>query len=170
MNRVAFLVVVLLTCVALVGCGGQKAKDAAKEKPADAKAAPAHDHASTGPHGGHVIVLGDEKYHAELTHDEKAKTVTVYLLDGAVKNAVKADKPELTVTLFHAGKYEDHTLKAAGEPSTFNIVSEELSGDLDAGDKVTGRLVVEIGGEKFTGKIELEAHGEGGAADPHGHK
>lgn len=168
MNRVISLAVVMLACGAFAGCGGEKAKDAGKEKaPAAGKEAPAHDHASTGPHGGHVIVLGEEKYHAELAHDEKTHTVTVYLLDAAVKNPVKADKSELMLQLFHEGQYEDHTLKATGAPTTFSIVSEELSGDLNHGDKVQGRLHVEIGGEKFTGKIEHETHGEGGAAHEH---
>ena len=39
-----------------------------------------HAHPSEGPHHGALIELGKEDYHAEIVHDEKTDTVTIYIL------------------------------------------------------------------------------------------
>ncbi|MDP6057614.1 MAG: hypothetical protein QGH33_01925, partial [Pirellulaceae bacterium] len=40
-----------------------------------------HAHEDTGPHGGHVVEIGDEQLHAEWTHDDASGEVVIYLLD-----------------------------------------------------------------------------------------
>lgn len=119
-----------------------------------------HAHASTGPHGGPVIELGKEDYHAELVHDDAAGTVTIYILDHEAKEAVAIDAKELRINLKHDGKGEQFKLAASpqegdeGEKSS-RFVSDDkhLGDDLDH-EGTEARLVVEIDGKSYTGKIE----------------
>lgn len=130
-----------------------------------------HDHASTGPHDGQIIELGNEVYHGELVHDEKAGTVTIYLLDGSAKNAVSIEAAEVTINLKHAGKGKQFKLPAqpqeadpAGKSSRFASDDKELSEELDE-EGATARLVVEIEGKSYTGKLEHDHDHEHGGHD-----
>lgn len=131
----------------------------------------AHDHASTGPHEGQIIELGDEDYHAELVHDEEKGTVTIYILDGTAKNAVAIDATELSINLKQAGKGRQFKLAATpqdgdstGKASRFVSNDKDLNEALDA-EEATARLVVEIEGKSYTGKLEHHHDHEG-----HDHK
>jgi hypothetical protein len=145
--------------------------EATKEKPAGGQTAAAghdekghdhaeHEHSSTGPHGGHVIELGKEDYHAELIHDDDAGTVTIYVLDHEAKSPVAIEAKEVTINIKHEGKGEQFKLAAApqdGEKddrsSRFVSKDKELGEDLDhAGAEA--RLVLEINGKSYTGAIE----------------
>lgn len=123
-------------------------------------------HAEEGPHHGHLIELGKEEYHAELTHDEAAKTVTVYLLDGEAKSAVPIPDPDITLNLVVGGKPTQFKLPAKpqtgdpeGESSCFSIADEALLEALEA-PKTTGRLNITIKGKDFVGTVEHHEHGE----------
>ena len=62
----------LLLGVAGLGCQKPQGVPATEVTPADEKAEhdhAGHDHAHVGPHGGDIVELGDENYHAELAHD-----------------------------------------------------------------------------------------------------
>lgn len=124
-------------------------------------------HPEHGPHGGDLVELGEEEYHAEVVH--KAGTVTVYVLDGAAQVAVPINATELTINLTHDGKPEQFPLaaspeagEAAGMSSRFMSDDAELAADLDGG--AVARLTVTIDGTPFTGKISHD-HGH----DTHGH-
>lgn len=122
-------------------------------------------HPTEGPHHGHLIELGqDHKYHAELIHDEKKNSVTIYVLgpieDGVVKRQVPIKAEEIVINLKHDGKAEQFKLKAVpdkndpmGQSSRFVSEDQELSHDLDHGE-TDARLVLTIGGTSYTGKIE----------------
>ncbi len=117
-----------------------------------------HDHATQGPHGGDLIVLGDEEYHAELLHDEATHTVEVHLLDAAGKEHVPIPEGTITLQLFQNGQFVDYTLTAkqpapAGA-SEFVLTDEELADTLLHGAHVQGRLRVTIGGQEYIGRIE----------------
>ena len=127
-------------------------------------------HPSEGPHGGHLIELGDEQYHVELVHDDKAGEVTFYVLDSSAKKAVPIDAAELVVNLKHGGKAEQFKIAAkpesgetAGTSSRFFSADKELAGDLDA-EGADAQLVVTISGKQFRGAIEHE-HDEKGHAE-----
>src|SRR5262245_16215513 len=62
-----------------------------------------HAHEAEGPHHGHIIELGNEEYHAELTHDDATKTVTIYLLGKDAATAVAIAEPEVVLNLVSAG-------------------------------------------------------------------
>ncbi len=99
-----------------------------------------HAHPEEGPHGGELIELGNEEYHAELVHphghdddahahadgDEAHKDaahedshadhdhagITVYILDGSAKQAVAIDATEIVLNLSHDGQPEQFKLAA----------------------------------------------------------
>lgn len=126
-----------------------------------------HDHPSEGPHHGHLIELGDEEYHVEFVHDEKAGTVTIYILDGAAKEAVPIEATEIAINLKHAGKGEQFKLAASpdqgdpeGKSSRFVSNDEKLGEDLEHED-AEAQLVLKINGKSYRGKIEHDHdHGD----------
>ncbi|QDT15717.1 hypothetical protein [Alienimonas californiensis] len=118
-----------------------------------------HAHPSEGPHGGELVELGDEEYHAELLHDEAAGTVTVYLLDGAATAAATTDAKELTVNLSHEGERKTFPLAAEpqegdaeGRSSKFVSSDAALGEELDHGHD-DAKLMVKIDGRAFSGTI-----------------
>ena len=126
-----------------------------------------HEHPTEGPHGGHLIELGDEEYHVELLHDENTHTVTVHLLDGPAKQTVAVPLAEITLQLFQEGQFVKYALKAvqgqgdaAGTASRFEIVDATLCDALGHGDETRGRLQVTINGTPYTGTIEHTSHGD----------
>ena len=126
----------------------------------------AHAHPSEGPHHGHLIELGEEEYHAELTHDEATKTVTVYLLDKEAKGAVAIGDAEIVLNLVADGQPTQVKLAAspqegdaAGQSSRFSITDEKVLEMLE-GPKTTGRLNVTINGKAYLGTVEHHEHGE----------
>lgn len=121
-----------------------------------------HAHPDSGPHGGHLIELGNEEYHAELVHDEDAGTVSIFLLDGTAKKPVAIEAAEVVVNLKHGGKGEQFKLAAQaqdrdpkGKSSRFVSNDKELGEDLDA-EGADARLVVEINGKSYTGEVSHE--------------
>ena len=55
-----------------------------------------HAHAESGPHGGHVIEIGDEQLHAEWTHDDGE--VVVFLLDSTAKSDATISDESVLIT------------------------------------------------------------------------
>lgn len=152
------------TCMLLLGCGGPTDTSHSTSEsptPVDDHAA-AHDHATLGPHGGHVIVLGEEEYHAELTHDEASHTVAVYLLDSTAKEAVSGGPSEVTLQVFKDGEFADHVLKSSDEEGMFAVVDEALCDFLLHSEEVKGRIHAEIAGKQFVGMVEVTAHDHAG--------
>ncbi len=170
MNRVTYLTAILgIFALAILTAGCQNSQDtkpdgnAANTPAADGDA---HAHATEGPHHGHLIELGQEEYHAELTHDEKTHKVTVYLLDGAAKSSVATESQELSINLVVEGRPVQFTLPAAplasdppGQTSRFELVDETLCDAWDV-PQVKGRLNVSIDGNVFSGTIEHDEHGQ----------
>jgi hypothetical protein len=136
------------------------------QQPAANKPAAEHEHAhpEEGPHHGHLIELGEEEYHAELTHDDATKTITVYLLDGKAEKPVPISEPEILVNLVVDGAPIQAKLLAnpqegdpAGQSSRFSITDEKVMVALQA-ERAAGRLNVTIAGKPYTGNIEHHDH------------
>lgn len=152
--------IALLAMVAWVGCNNSANNGGAKQVAQHED----HAHPEEGPHHGHLIELGAEEYHAELTHDDATKTVTVYLLDSSAKKAVAIAETELVVNLVVDGAPRQAKLAAApqegdpaGQSSRFSLTDEKLLDALEA-PKTTGRINVTIGGKPYTGQIEHHEH------------
>ena len=162
-----FCSVVAIGLFTIAGCSGESDIEH-PEVPTDTEGQHAHD--MHGPHDGHIIELGTEEYHAELTHDEAAHKVTVYILDGSAKNAAPIDAETLTINLVADGKPMQFSLEAMplegedGVCSRFGLESEELLHELEEeGSKP--RLSFNIGDKPFSGDIELGDHDH-----DHGHE
>ena len=163
---------VMKTWFAMLACGVAAAVVSltSVEAAPSAAAKPAHGHAhpTEGPHHGSLIELGKEDYHAELVHDDKTDTVTIYILDGTAAKAVPIPAKQVMLNMRAAGKPQQFTLTAArqegdpeGSASAFATTSKQVAQALHA-HGATGRLNVEIGGKIYVGKV-------GGHTHPHPH-
>ena len=147
--------VIFVAALTLCGCANDAASD---EQPTDSppqteKSTGGHNHGSLGPHKGDLIELGGSDYHAELVHS--ARSVTVYMLDGAAKKLLPIDAEQITINVMHDGKPEQFSLAAAprdddpaGRSSRFQIDDSHVTKHL--GDAT---LVVQIDGKQFRGQI-----------------
>lgn len=158
--------------LALAGCGGDAPKSPARVT--DSPPPVAHDdadghehsHPTEGPHHGHLIELGKEEYHAELTHDDEAEKVTVYLLDKLAVSPVTSAEAEIALNLVVDNKplqaklaAEPQAGDAEGQSSRFSLVDKAVVEALEAPTS-TGRLTVTIGGKSFSGKVVHQEHGD----------
>lgn len=183
---------VLAVSLSLVGCGSDSTETTTEKvegtpppqaSEADLDEHAGHDHGdeagqghpTEGPHGGHLIELGNEEYHAELLHDEKTHTVTIHLLDGPAKQTVAVPLAEITLQLFRDGQFVKYALKSVpgpGDPegaaSRFEIVDAALCDALCHDDETRGRLQVTIDDKPYTGTIEHDSH-EGHDHEGHDH-
>lgn len=135
----------------------------------------AHAHPTEGTHGGPLIELGNEEYHAELIHDEKAGSVTIYILDAHAEKAVPIDATEVTINLKHDGMGEQFKLAASpdsgdpeGKSSKFVSTEAELSEDLDH-EGADAQLVVTIDGKQFRGAVAHDHEGHDHEEHDHDH-
>lgn len=161
------LFVTALTLAGFVGCGQPAAPPPAPSSEEHHKEdGHEHGHATEGPHHGHLIELGEEEYHAELTHDEATSKVTIYLLDSGAKDSVPTAAAEVTINFAVDGKPKQFILLAVpdandppGQSSRFELANADLHEALEA-DNAEGRLNVTINDKEFVGSIEHQAHGE----------
>lgn len=163
-SRHTVFVPVSLTCALLLGCG------AANNPPATPQAKEAgrgdeHAHSTHGPHGGDIIELGTEQFHAELVHDRDAGNVTIYMLDSTATQSAPIDAPEVSLNLRDEGKANQFKLAASpdegdlpGNTSRFVSTEKELADELD---HAHGQLVVMIAGTQYRGNIEHDHEHDG---------
>ena len=149
--------------VFVCGCTSQPGEPAAQPSQIDGSHAE-HEHPSAGPHGGELIELGNEQYHAEIVHDAN---VTVYLLDGAAKAAVAVPDAAPVVNISHDGNAEQFKLAAsplpedpAGASSRFVSDDVELLTDLKEGH-AEAQFVFTIEGTQYRGELHHEHDEEG---------
>ncbi|MDA1012822.1 MAG: hypothetical protein O3A00_00035 [Planctomycetota bacterium] len=164
--------IALMTAVGLtglmLGCGD--AKSGSKSDSKSASAAPAA-HPTEGPHHGHLIELGKEEYHAEVTHPEDEKAITIYVLDASATKAVPIDAADVVINVSHDGTPEQFKLTAspdtgdpAGKSSRFVSTDAELVEHFGEAF-IHGTLVLTINGKSFRGEIDIHHDGK-----PHDHK
>lgn len=176
MSYKLFLVLCVSSAVAVwaAGCGPSTAP-----KTADGKAGEhdhdhgekghdhAHEHAHMhGLHGGHIVEIGTEEYHAEWTHADDG-TVTIYVLDAEAKNEVPIAAEEITIeTKIGANPATTYKLLAVNRsegdmPKTakFELVDKNLLGVLESLSKgVTATLKLEINGKTHEAPITHDEH------------
>lgn len=140
-----------------LGCGGGEEFKTHTELPPPSHDHD-HDHGKPGPHGGSLVELGEEEYHAELLIDHDAHVVRVYLLDKEGKTAVPTAATELSVD---TGSGEVLLLKPArqesdpeGQASVFELVDDAVVHDLLDAGFIHGKLTVAIGEKTLTGGID----------------
>lgn len=159
----------LLGAVVLAGCGtNNQANDSLAGNGE-------HDHAhpSEGPHGGELIELGNEAYHAEMLHDEAAGNVTIHVLDSSAVEPVAIEATEVTINVKRNDVGTQYMLAAAPEAtdparksSRFVVADSSLLADMESG--APAQLVVRIAGAQYRGDI-VHNH-EHGHADEEDHE
>jgi hypothetical protein len=175
--RLPSLIVVFGLCViGLNGCGtGQPGGAEGEAGHAEEHADEEHAHSDVGPHDGHIIELGTEDYHVELTHDEATHKTGVYILGSDAKTAKPIDSASVTINVLADGQTSQYHLPAvpqageeAGRVSYFELVDAALCtvvcGESEA-KNTQARLSLNIGGKPFVGMIETDPH-----EHEHGHE
>jgi hypothetical protein len=149
--------------VGLTGCSKTKTK---APPPAQATVAAHHHHGSArGPHGGYIIGLDVENYHTELTFDEKANRVGLYVLGEDAATVAPIDAKPVTIKVTIDDKATEYTLPAvaqpgdpAGKSSYFEIVSEPLLAVLTGSKSQYPdiELTATIDGKPHLGEIDIQ--------------
>ncbi len=168
MNKFACAV---LTCAAL-GWIVQGCAPSAPPPPPAATTGPAHDHdhghdhahPAHGPHEGHLLELGSGKYHAEVVHDDAAKTVTIYLLGEDSKTPAPIAEESLVISAVVDGKPQQFQLaakplegEADGQSSRYHSSDPTLAAACD--DAMSkARLSVTIEGRPYNVAVEPHGH------------
>ncbi len=121
--------------------------------------APKHAHPTHGPHGGELLEIGKEEFHAELVVNESKKQMVIYLLEKDAKSSIAIEAPFLAVNFMLAGKPVQVQLKSIpqdfdqnGLSSCFGAVSPELIDALHAA-KSDLKLAVRIRNKAYVTKI-----------------
>jgi hypothetical protein len=132
-----------------------------------------HDHANEhkGPHDGHVIELGrSHEFHAELVDDEKAETLTVYILGKDLKE-LPIEAASITMNLMVDGQPKTFELAGAtaDKSSQFNAADKSLFEALHV-HEATGKVRITIGGTPYSGDVEHHHHGDDHDDDHGDHK
>ena len=163
---------VLGLSIGACGCNSQKDYKTVD----DIKKAPAlpeheHEHSAKGPHGGGIVELGEEEYHAEVVVDHDAESLVVYLLGKDAKTAEPVATADLSIAL--EGK-DALTLKAApqekdgeGKASKFALVDHDLVHTLMDTGFLHGDLRITIGDKPYLGHIDY--HLDGSSHEGHDH-
>ncbi len=156
--------------IALAGCDAGSQYKAAKDLPKPAEG-DGHSHGEHvhGPHGGDIVELGKEEFHAEFLVDGKSHTVKVYLLGPDAKTAATTDAAEITIA--PEGDMPPFVLKPAegqpaGKASEFVLADEKIAHDLMDAGFVHGDLKIKIAGTAYNG--HLDVHFDGDHAHDHG--
>jgi len=149
----------------LVGCSGPVDVDRqATNVAADDGHNHAHSHAQTGPHGGHLVELGNEAYHAEWLHEDDSGLVTVYILDSAIEQEVPIAASQISIGVKIGDTDSQHLLAAVnpskdGQTAQFELSNKSLIEALKlAGQGAEATVRLEIDGKPYAGQFEYEDH------------
>ncbi|MBL8851502.1 MAG: hypothetical protein JNG89_17595 [Planctomycetaceae bacterium] len=154
----------------LSGCGGGPAP--ASTVTSQAGHDHEHAHADHGPHGGDLIELGSDEYHAEVVHQDGGK-LGVYILDGAAAVAVPIDAGEITLNVVVDGQPAQYPLTAsptetdaAGKASLFVSADGQAHNALHR-EGATAKLVLTINGRSYQGAV-MHSHSHEHGTCSHG--
>jgi hypothetical protein len=120
-----------------------------------------HDHAHAhGPHEGHLVELGGEDYHAEVTFDPATRKLEVYLLKADAQTALPTDAETVSATLEIGGQKQEFKLSPArlegdpeGQSSHFVLTEGSLPDSIKDAEGLHGEIAVTIGGTPYHGDI-----------------
>lgn len=164
MQRWTWLAIVVFTSLGFLSTGCTTDKPAPKAN-GGGGGGHEHSHDAHGPHGGQVMALGKEEYHAEFVMDEANGKVTVYLLDKDIKTNKEAASAQETITIEAKSGAETKAYELAAVDRTtgdmptaqqFELVDKELHGAIETN---SATIKVTIAGKSFADKISFEGHG-----------
>ena len=83
-------------------------------------------HEHTAPHGGTLVVFGDEFAHIELVLDQTTGKLTGYVLDGEAEKPVRLSQKTVELKIHREDTESDFTLQLSG---VANVLTGETEGD-----------------------------------------
>ena len=83
-------------------------------------------HEHTAPHGGTLVVFGDEFAHIELVLDQTTGKLTGYVLDGEAEKSVRLSQKIVELKIHREDTQSDFTLQLSGAA---NVLTGETEGD-----------------------------------------
>lgn len=115
-------------------------------------------HEHTAPHGGTLVVFGDEFAHIEFVLDQTTGKLTGYVLDGEAEKPVRLSQKTIELKIHQEDTQSDLTLQllgianiltgeAEGDTSQFEVQSDALQGVSVFHAEITS---VDIKGQMFT--------------------
>jgi hypothetical protein len=104
----------------LTGCGRKDAHEN-HDHPSHGSG-DAHEHIA--PHGGTVVVLGNEQFHLEFVRDAAAGTLTAYVLDAHLENFVRLPAPGFQVVALPTSNPRPLEFHAVASPATGETVGD----------------------------------------------
>jgi hypothetical protein len=107
--------------VALTGCSKKHDHD---HDHAGHDHAHGHGHDHVAPHGGTLVVLGDEAFHLELVRDAEAGRLTVYVLDAHAENFIRVAQPEFELIAFPSSSPRVLPMRAVASVATGEKVGD----------------------------------------------
>ncbi len=107
-----------LSALALAGCGGHD--HAGHDHGAHDHGG--HGHVHTAPHGGALVVLGDEAAHLEFVLDAATGRLDAYVLDAHASEFVRVAQPALELEVARDGARSALALAAVANPATGETV------------------------------------------------
>jgi len=118
------------------------------------------EHGHDSPRGGQIIELGrDHSFHAELTDNHDDESITIYILDGRMKDK-KISAETISLTLMAGDAAETFELAAgteSGKGSSYTI-SDETAFDMLESSGTVGKLRVTIDDKPYMGTFEHDEH------------
>jgi hypothetical protein len=159
-----FALIGLASMMSTVGCS-DRGNYRAVPKGVRVKDTPAaHEHGESGPHGGHLVELGAEEYHAEVVLNPKSKDVTVYIRGSDPEKPAPIDAKEVTLELTIDGKIAPHIAKPApeqgdppGNTSRFVLADDpDIKAKISDEHELEGHVKVTIKGKSYSGEIERQ--------------
>ncbi|MDB5341631.1 MAG: hypothetical protein JWP89_8 [Schlesneria sp.] len=162
----------------LLGCSPSKNEQKTSQQVKQNKGAE-HDHAShegahlhygAGPHGGTVIELGGDDYHAEIVLDHDGHAVRVFLFKADAKTPLVTKAADAVLSLDANKKLILKPIPLgddqAGHTSSFELVDETAVEDLYKKGFLHGDLSVPVGDQVFKSHLDIHIeHGEHKHAD-----
>lgn len=111
-------------------------------------------HQHIAPHGGTLVVLGEEFAHLELVIDSQTGKLTAFVLDGEAEKSVRIKQSELEIEVEKPSKFSVKleafanplTGESKGDTSEFRGESEKLKGLADFDAKIKQ---VSVKGQNF---------------------
>ena len=83
-------------------------------------------HEHTAPHGGTLVVFGDEFAHIELVLDQTTGKLTGYVLDGEAEKSVRLSQKTIEVKIHREDIESEFSLQLSG---VANVLTGETEGD-----------------------------------------
>ena len=125
-----------------------------------------HGEEHVAPHGGTLVELGDHQYHAEIAWDEKAKTITLYVLDGEAEKAVPISAIELVLYVDTDDEGTPYKLVAKPQPgdgddgksSRFVTTDKDAFEKYHDDDSARGGIELSIGEKTYEVGVTHEEH------------